>query len=52
MRILEGLVAHMRATASVEFRRVCDVVDEWRSAHPFAGDAVAEVEGVREGRSR
>jgi peptidoglycan/xylan/chitin deacetylase (PgdA/CDA1 family) len=52
MRILEGLVAHMRATASVEFRRVREVVDEWRSAHPFAGEASVEAENVGAGRSR
>lgn len=39
MRILEGLVAHMRAAANVEFRRVRDVVEEWRAAHPFAAEA-------------
>ena len=47
MRILEGLVAHMRAATDVEFRRVCDVVDEWRAAHPF----VIEADRVGGGRS-
>lgn len=37
MRILEGLIAHIKQTPSASFRRVIDVVREWRDAHPLAG---------------
>jgi peptidoglycan-N-acetylglucosamine deacetylase len=35
MRILEGLIAHIRE-AGVPFRRVVDVVREWRAENPLA----------------
>lgn len=35
MRILEQLIAHMKATPGASFRRVLDVVRDWRHAHPF-----------------
>lgn len=37
MRILEGLIAHIKQTPGVSFRRVVDVVREWRAANPLAG---------------
>ena len=40
MRILEGLIAHIKATPGVTFRRVADVVRDWREAHPF-GEAAS-----------
>ena len=40
MRILEGLIAHIKATSGVTFRRVADVVRDWREAHPF-GEAAS-----------
>jgi hypothetical protein len=36
MRILENLIAHIRQTPGAEFRRVIDVVRDWRAAHPFS----------------
>jgi peptidoglycan/xylan/chitin deacetylase (PgdA/CDA1 family) len=35
MRILERLIAHVRETPGAGFRRVIDVVRDWRAAHPF-----------------
>jgi ATP-dependent protease HslVU (ClpYQ) peptidase subunit len=35
MRILEQLIAHIKATPGASFRRVVDVVRDWRHAHPF-----------------
>ena len=35
MTILQGLVAHMQV-ADATFRRVGDVVADWKDAHPFS----------------
>jgi peptidoglycan/xylan/chitin deacetylase (PgdA/CDA1 family) len=35
MRILEGLVRHIRESSDAPFRRVVDVVRDWRAAHPL-----------------
>jgi peptidoglycan/xylan/chitin deacetylase (PgdA/CDA1 family) len=36
MRILEQLIAHMKATPGTTFSRVVDTVRAWRDTHPFA----------------
>jgi peptidoglycan/xylan/chitin deacetylase (PgdA/CDA1 family) len=36
MRILENLIAHIRQTPGAEFRRVVDVVRDWRAEHPLS----------------
>ena len=40
MRILEGLIAHIKETRGVSFRRVVDVVRDWRQANPL-GEAAS-----------
>ena len=40
MRILENLIAHIRQAPRAEFRRVIDVVRDWRAAHPFSTASV------------
>jgi peptidoglycan/xylan/chitin deacetylase (PgdA/CDA1 family) len=38
MRILERLIAHIKESENVPFRRVVDTVRDWRAAHPLLDD--------------
>jgi peptidoglycan-N-acetylglucosamine deacetylase len=36
MRLLEGLITHIKSTHGAQFRRVCDAARDWRTAQPHA----------------